>query len=222
MIGKKSAVVAIGTALLLAASMSQVHAQACLGVPTGDGSFTPQFTIGLQDQATTFGGLLTANFPGPLSLQGAYAMADYDLRSENDNTFGAQAAFEIPGLQFSACPFVGGGYTKGSISVQGADFDENTIVIPIGFGMGKRLATGSNTSVTFFGTPRFLYVRTETDLLTGGNQVSATSDDTRFATDLGVRFGLGSAFLGGAVSLDSDNDSDTIVLFTIGFGFGGR
>jgi hypothetical protein len=221
MIGKKTAVVAICAALLFAALTNHVHAQACLGVPTGDGSFTPQFTIGLQDNITTFSGGVTANFAGPLSLQGSYAATDYASTEADDKAFGAQAAYEVPGVQFSMCPFIGGGYGTSSVAAVGADYDENRYIVPVGVGFGKTLSTGPNTAVTFFGTPRFVYVRHDTKILSGGTEQTVKTNDTLFATDLGIRFALRSAFIGSAVSLDTEDTSDTVVLFTIGFGFGG-
>lgn len=204
--------------LLSVVVATPVFAQACIGVPIADGAFAIEGQFSTTDGAKGYGADVTANLAGPLTLQGGFQIVDLDGVEESATTFGGTVAFEIPKLQFSACPLVGFSYGSWSDQLFGVDVDVTEIVVPIGFGIGKTIAAGSNLGLTLFAVPQFLYISGKIEA--AGQEETDSSNE--FGADLGFRLGGRSVYAGGGVFFSSVEDSDPTFNVTVGFSFGGR
>jgi hypothetical protein len=198
-----------------------LSAQACLGIPTRDGSIAMIGSFMLTDGAKGFGGTIHGNLDGPISLQAGYAITDIDDLGANVNSFHAGFAFEIPDLSFSACPFIGAVYSTWSDSALGLEADLTQLVVPIGLGIGKQFAAGPSLGFTIFATPQFFHVRSKVSIA-GFDLASGTDSASEFGLELGFRLGTSAAFGGAGVSFTSVDESDPVFNVVLGFAAGRR
>lgn len=198
-------------------------AQACIGVPIPDASFGIAGHFQTTEGANGYGGSLTANLAGPFSVQGRYTLLDMDDIEENANSFGGTAAYEIPNISFSVCPFVGLDYTKWSATDPdfGVEVDVSETVIPIGLGLGYTFAASPTIGLTVYGMPQFMHIRGKLTASAGGEEESFEDDSNEFGADIGFRLGTSSLFGGAGVMFTSIEESDPVFTVAIGIAVGG-
>lgn len=208
------------TAALVAAPVP-VIAQACIGIPTAEGSLAVVGGFATTDGAKGFGGTLHGNLEGPISIQAGYTLWDLDDIDENFNAFHAALGMEVPNLSFSACPFVGAEYATWSESAFGVDVEITQTVIPVGLGIGKSFAAGPALDFTLFAAPQFMYIRTKGSVSDGTDSFSDTESGSEFGLGVGFRMGTQAVFGGAGVSFNTIEESDPTFSLSIGLGFGG-
>jgi hypothetical protein len=200
---------------------SAAAGQACLGIPTNDGSVAIIGSFATTNGAKAYGGTVHGNLVGPISLQAGYSLIDVDDVDANVNSFHAGVAAELPSLSFSACPFAGAEYSTWSESGFGVDVDFTQTVIPVGLGIGKQFAAGPTMGFTIFATPQFMYIRAKLSVTDGIDSISETESSSEFGLGFGFRLGNSSVFGGGGVSFTSIEDSDPVFNVSLGFAVGG-
>ncbi|MEX2610633.1 MAG: hypothetical protein WEA24_11845 [Gemmatimonadota bacterium] len=178
--------------------------------------------VGFPENAKSYSGEVTADLVGPLSLGAGFGITKIDDVDENVTTFGGQAAYEVSGTSFSACPVVGAEYSTWSDTFSGVDVDVNQLVIPVGVGIGTTLAAGSNTDVVLFAVPQFLHIRSSVEASEGNVSFEDSDSDNEFGAEAGARFVFGSIFAGAGVFMTSIEDDDPTFNLAVGLTFGGR
>src|SRR5688572_7603851 len=157
----------LATAFIAAlAAPSAVSAQVCMGVPIRDGAFGIFADYTTTEGVDGFGGSVTANLNGPISVQLGYRLDSLDDIEENANTFYGNLAYEFPNMSFSVCPIVGASYGKWSDDVLGVELDVSELVIPIGVGVGREFTRGP-VDISLFAIPQFLHIRGEVSVSDG-------------------------------------------------------
>lgn len=198
----------------------QLSAQPCLGIPAADGQFAFQAGVGLTSGAVSYGGSFTANFRGPLSAGVGYTYTDFDRQEmpeqdPNGNTVSANVAFEIPGIEFSACPILGFEYSQVTglyLPIYPGPSTVKSVAVPVGIGVGKILPVASNLRLTPFASAQFFYVRSEAQAEGPLGDESAKYTDDAFEAGgvLGILFGSERMQIGGSGSFTTIDESDPI------------
>lgn len=175
-------------------------AQACIGGPLSDGSVAIEGNYAADNLQQSFGGMLTGNPAGPLSVQAGYFARESKGTGRQYGTFSGGIALEIPKLSFSACPYVGArhqvhpavnGLTKTPVNIA-----ETTI--PIGFAVGSSVAAGPSLDVSVFAMPQLLYKRIGITFA-DGTDGSDSYWQSRWGANLGFRLSSGPVFGGASV-----------------------
>ena len=208
------AVLAAALAVLCPGLLS---AQACLGVPTADRQTALQGGVGFTQGMKSYGAGVSANLQGPLSVYANYNLLKPDNIDTSGNEFGAGVGYELAASGVSLCPAVGASYARFH---EEFGFEEGTvtsIVVPLGLGIGKLLPAGANSYVTVFGAPQFLYLKTEVSYDGGLGSFEVSDTRNEFGGTVGLRYGTAGFYLGGAVSMNTIENSDPI--FSVGLGF---
>jgi hypothetical protein len=191
-------------------------AQVCVGVPTRDGDLAFSGTFGITDGAKIYGIGANADVTGPLSLEVGYSLITYDDLADNANSFHAGIGLELPGLNFSACPFAGLQYSILDTQWFGIDVGVRQTVGVVGFGIGKSFAIAPEAQLGLYTVPQFLYLRARITATDGVFSESETNSETEFGASLGFRLASRSFFGGAAVSFSTIEDSDPVFTVTLG------
>jgi hypothetical protein len=213
------AAAALVAAVALPAAAS---AQVCIGVPIRDGAFGIAGEFQTGEGAKGFGGTLTANLTGPLSVQAGYTLIDIDEVDDNGNTFFGNVAWELPNMSFSVCPVAGVAYSSFTTEVFGFEADASQIAIPIGIGIGKEFAASPTLNMSLFAVPHFVHLRNKFTLSDGTAEESETESENEFGAQLGARIGTGQLWAGAGVSFTTVEDTDPVFSLTLGIALGGR
>ena len=208
------------TALLMTALSAEAAAQACIGVPIGNGSFAIEGQFATSDGSKSYGATATANLQSPITIQGGYTLTDLDGVEKNANGFHGLVAYEVPTRSFSACPLVGISYNKWSDDFLGVDVDVTETVIPIGLGIGKTIPAGSNLGLTLFAVPQFLHIRGKIEADGGTGSETASDNSNEFGSEFGFRLGGSAFFAGASVMFTTVEDSDPSFGVTLGIALG--
>lgn len=210
-----------GLALLafLGFSAGSLAAQACLGSPAAPGQIAVQGTAAFTDGQKRFGAGTQANLEGPLSVGGRYALVTLDDVDTNGHSFGATAAYELPGFGLSLCPYVGFDYLTMSESELGASARASILEVPAGFALGTSFLAGDGLTVTPFAAPHVLLMRYSTSISGLGEEFDESFSDTEteLGAALGASVGLEQLYLTGNVSFNTLDGSDPV--FGVGLGF---
>jgi hypothetical protein len=197
-----------------------LQAQACIGVPTADRQFGLAGAMGFTEGQKMYGGELSANLAGPISVGGGYALVKPDDVDTNGNHFSGRAAWELPVAQVSVCPTSGVGYTRFHEEQAGDEATVTSMVIPVGLGFGKSLRAGENMSITLSAVPQYLYIKNRAET-TGTVNLEVEDSESAFGADLGVSLGMRSWYVGGGASFNSVEGSDPVFSVGLGVLFGG-
>lgn len=219
MLSRSVVTLSVLMSLLLAPCV--IHAQACYGVPTTDGAVSIIGAFSLTNGAKGYGGNVSANLTGPITLQAGFGITDIDDVDSNITSFNAGAGYELPHISFSACPFVGAGYSTWSETLQGIDVDFTQTVIPVGLALGRVWSAGPTVDLNLYAAPQFLYFRGRASASDGTTTITETDSSSEFGLELGFALGNGSVFGGGGVSITSIDDSDPVFTASVGFAVGG-
>lgn len=206
---------AFAAALVLAPAA--VQAQTCIGVPIGAGQFAIGADVGFPEGGKTYGGVVTANLNGPLSLQARVDVFKVDDAPEDADdsitAFGGQVAYKlVQSSSYSACPFVGVSYF--SEGEDGASI--SALQVPIGLGIGAALPVGG-LDLSGFATPQLLITRADIEL----GPISEDDTSTDFGAEIGARLRTGPVYFGGSVLVTSADDSDPEFRVSVGLALGG-
>lgn len=213
----------VSTTLVIAALAlpGVLQAQACIGVPSADRQFGLAGAMGVTEGQKSYGGELSANLAGPITVGGGYALVKPDDVDTNGNHFQGRAAYEMSVANFSVCPTSGVGYTRFHEEEAGESATVTATVIPVGLGFGKSLRAGENMSITLSAVPQWLFVKNRAEM-TGTINMEAEESDNAFGADFGVNFGMRSFYAGGGVSVNSFEGSEPVYTFGLGVLFGGN
>jgi hypothetical protein len=215
---------------LLAASVTcragPAMAQACLGVPTHDAQFNVRGEVAFPQDTRQYSAVVTADLNGPLSFELNAGLIDIDEVEDNGASFGGKLAYEMAVSQLSICPLGGGQYstitveeTDGAVTLEG---DANSLVIPVGIGLGKTLPLGSGSSLTLYAQPQYLHIRSSFEAAVAGIEIDEEAIENEFGIDAGARLGLGRLLVGGAMNWATLPDYDPVFSVTAGVTFGRR
>lgn len=185
-------------AAFAAAGPTAALAQACIGVPAANGQFAVSGAAGFTEGASIYGGDLTANVAGPVSVGVGYAMTDIDGAEENINEFSGTAAYEVSVAGFSACPATGASYSKISSEDEFGSASLSMVTVPVGLGFGKTFRAGGSLAVTPFAMPQLLYMRASFDTDSEADGMSESTNE--FAGVAGLRVGVERFYVSGDVS----------------------
>jgi len=210
------------SAIAAALTAAPVSAQICTGYPTVDGQKAITAGIGFPDGGKTYSLRGAVDLTGPLSVNGGVDVGTIDDVDDNAYNFGANVAYELKGLSFSACPVVGVNYGTFSMEDSGATMDISALNIPLGFGVGQTFAAGSN-SFGLYAVPQFVISRGTIEMdIPGVGSAEESETDTFFGADIGALFKAGSFFAGASVNVTSQEDSDAVFGLNVGMLFGRR
>lgn len=205
-----------------AVTAAPATAQICTGFPTVDGQKAITAGIGFPEGGKTYSVAGAVDLMGPLSVNGGVAIGTIDDIDDKQYGFGANVAYEIKGLSFSACPVVGLSYSTFSAEDEGASLSISSLDVPIGFGVGQTFAAGSNASVGLFAIPALVISRGSFESESPLGSFDTSETDTYFGADIGALFQTGSFFAGGSVFVSSLEDSDAIFSVNLGMLIGRR
>ncbi len=213
----------ISTTLVMAALAlpGMLQAQACIGVPSQDRQFGLAGAMGFTEGQKMYGGELSANLAGPLTVGGGYALVKPDDVDTNGNHFTGRAAFELPVASVSVCPTSGLGYTRFHEEEAGESATVTATVIPVGVGFGKSMRAGENMSITFAAIPQFLYIKNRVET-SGTLNMEAEDSENAFGAELGVNLGMRSWYVGGGASFNTVDGSEPVFQVGLGILFGGH
>ena len=212
----------ISATLVIAALVvpGMLQAQACIGVPSQDRQFGLAGAMGFTEGQKSYGGELSANLAGPLTVGGGYALVKPDNVDTNGNHFQGRAAYELPMGNLSVCPTSGLGYTRFHEEEGGESATVTATVIPVGIGFGKSFRAGENMSITFAAIPQYLYIKNRAESA-GTINLEVEDSESAFGADLGVNLGMRSWYVGGGASFNSVEGSDPVFQVGLGILFGG-
>lgn len=191
-------------------------AQACMGVPIGDAGFAVRGEVSLPESAKTYEAALNANLIGPIAFELFGGLVDFDDVDDNGATFGGKAAYELGIAAASICPLVGVDYTTFSAGEGASEVELNTLVVPIGIGIGTTLPVGTAADVALYAQPAFLYINSSATI--AGEEFDESENE--FGADVGARLGFGRFLVGGSVNFTTIEDSDAVFALTAGVRFG--
>jgi hypothetical protein len=125
--------------VLVAASATEVSAQACLGLPTLPG----QFALGaqLETETTTFAGYgarVVANTPFGFAVGASYRYDELPDFAQTGHTFGGLAAVELPMPVTSICPVLEVLYSTVESGTANVPLG-STLRVPLTLGVGQRI-----------------------------------------------------------------------------------
>jgi hypothetical protein len=180
-------------------------------------------SVGGVDGVNSYGISLNANLEGPFSLEGGYQLSDFEDTDTNGNFFYGRVAYELPVAAVSVCPFAGAGYFKASEEEAGIEGSIELTTIPIGLGIGKRLAVGESANFDIFARPQFLYLDASAEVSGGDGGFFGVSDsETEFGADLGANIVFSSFYAGAGVFLSTIEDADPLFSVRLGVLVGGN
>lgn len=198
-------------AAFAAAGPTAALAQACVGVPAANGQFAVSGGAGFTEGASIYGGGLTANVAGPVSVGVGYAMTDFDLIEENLNEFSGSAAYEVSMAGVSACATTGASYGSFSSDDEVEGDSPSLVTIPLGLGLGKTFRAGGNLAVTPFAVPQYLHMRASSGL-----EGAETETANEFRGVVGLSVGVERFYVAGDVSQTTLEGAEP--LFSVGAG----
>jgi len=213
-----------------ALTAAPVSAQVCTGFPTVDGQKAITANVGFPDGGKTYTLAGSVDLIGPFSINGGLGLSTIDGIDDKMYHAGANVAYELKGLGFSACPVVGLSYSRFKVEEEINDGGE-TIVgeattssfdVPLGFGIGQTFAAGSSAQFGLFAVPQVVISRTSAEFSAGGASFDASDTETYFGADIGALFQTGAFFAGGSVFVSSLEDSDPVFSVNLGMLIGRR
>jgi hypothetical protein len=192
-----------------------------MGVPIRDGAFGIYGEYSTTEGADGFGGSVTANLNGPISLQAGYTLTTIEDLDENANFFHGRVAYEFPNMSFSVCPIAGASYGTWSDEAFGVEADASELTIPIGLGVGRSFTRGP-VDISLYAIPQFLHIRGEVTVAFGGNEGSESESTNEFGAELGARVGTSNIWGGAGFFFTTLAESDLVFSIGIGIAIGGR
>ena len=207
--------------LAIAFAPAAATAQICTGTPAPEGGAGIEGTFTAAEGAKGFGGSVTGNLAGPISLQGGYSIMTVDNVDENVQGFHGGVGFELSDMSFSACPLVGAAYYTWGDVFSGIRIDLTQLVVPVGLGLGKTFSTSPSVDFSLYAIPQFLYYRTKATASSGGLSESETESTNEFGAKLGFLIGGSSVFGGAGVGFSTLEDSDPTFSVAAGILIGG-
>lgn len=207
-------------ATALALFPSVLLAQACIGVPAGNGQVALSGGAGFTEGVKSYGAEAAFNLVGPVSLEAGYSLVTFDDIDNNGNTVSGSGAFELPVPGLSVCPAAGVSHMRWSERFELAEVTLTSTIIPVGMGVGRELPAGPNLFVTLFAVPQFLHVRGTISGSEGGASVSVSDSTNEFGTALGMRLGSDEFYVGAGVNLTTIEGSDPTFGVTMGLVLG--
>ena len=212
--------------IVAAVSAAPVSAQVCTGFPTVDGQKAITAAVGFPENGKLYSVAGSVDLMGPLSVNGKLGLGTVDEIDDKLYSAGANVAYELKGLGFSACPVVGLSYSR--MKMDGSDEEiEGSMTIssfdvPIGFGVGQTFAAGSSANFGLYAVPQFVISRGKAEIEIEGISVDESDTDTFFGANIGALFQTGSFFAGGSVFLTSQEDVDPVFSVNLGVLLGRR
>jgi hypothetical protein len=212
----------VSTTLVIAALAvpGMLQAQACIGVPSVDRQFGLAGAMGFTEGQKMYGGELSANLAGPISVGAGYGLVKPDNVDTNGNHFQGRAAWEMSMAKLSVCPTSGVGYTRFHEEEGAESATVTAMVIPVGLGFGKSLRAGENMQITLSAVPQYLYIKNRMES-SGTINLEAEDSESAFGADFGVNVGMRSWYVGGGASFTSVENSDPVFSVGLGILFGG-
>jgi hypothetical protein len=208
-----AAALAASAALLPAGAL---QAQACIGVPVGQGAMALVGHAGTTGDASRVGGDFVANLNGPLSLGFGYTRAGAEGTRPARDTFSGRAALQMLLVEPMVCPVAGVRHTRWAGTVATGGGDVRVLEFPLGVGIGAtRALLAPGTGVTLFAVPQVVFQRTTTDGF-GGER---TDTATEFEGEVGFRVGTARFFGGAGVVLSSASGADPLFAVSLGVAF---
>lgn len=198
---------------------AQLAAQACLGSPTLSRQTAAELSLSFADGATGYGAGVTTKLAGPLALGANVETVSFDNIDKNANRFGVRMAYELPVAALSLCPAVGARYTTFGTTLEDIRMDMSQVLIPLGFGVGKRFDLEQGLVFIPSAMGNVLYYREKASLEFEGDGGSITGTATKFGGTVGATLGFNRFFGRGAVSFDNIEDSKSVVSLSLGVVF---
>ncbi len=185
--------IVILTAAALVAGTAGAAAQACLGLPTRDGSIAVAASHAATNGTSRLGGDFHADVSGPGAFGVAYrrgaddgAGSSYELRGAYDLYLVEPAICGVAGLRFTD---------------RTSDTGAERLAVPVGLGIGKALR-GERLTAIVYAIPQYMWVREDRSV--PGLEDVETSNE--FTGEAGVTLGILPLFVNGAVILDTLDD----------------
>jgi hypothetical protein len=201
---------------------SVVAAQACLGIPVGEGAYTIGALGSFTEGRKSFGPNVQVNIEGPLAVSAGYRMTIYDDVDPNGHGVSGMIAYDLALEGLSMCPVVGLSYDRISESEDDITGRVSSTVIPIGLGIGKTFSSATESlAVTLSATPQFLYVRTSVGIFGDEGSITVSDSSTEFGASLNAVVGTGTFYFGAGVLLTSIEESDPVFGIGVGAFLGG-
>lgn len=204
-------IVVVPAIIAMLAIPGAIAAQACVGIPVAESSNAVTAQIGFPQDAMSYGAAFRHNMEGPLSFSAGYTLSSYDGVDPKQHGLNVEADYELPGLEFSACPVVGLGYT----SLSDAGGSVSTLSIPIGVGVGKSFELSPTLSVNPFVVPQWVWMQATIEF--GGEEI--TADDSMLAAVLGATFATPRFYLGGGLTWFNQDNVDPVFSLMAGMPF---
>jgi len=209
---------------LVSTIAANATAQACVGVPSGDGRFALQAGVGLTTGATSYGADFSANVRGPFVVGASYALTNLAYAEPNGSTFSGDVAFEIPGVGMSLCPRFGVAYSRASgLSTNiypGPYTTVTTVSWSLEVGGGKTLPVTPTLFATPFAAAGLVLLHSQAQAKSGGFTSDRYTDDVAgLGAVLGLLIGGRKVHAGARVSFVTIDDSDPLVTLGVGFVF---
>jgi len=207
-----------------AVTAAPVSAQVCTGFPTVDGQKAITAAVGFPDGGKLYSLAGSVDLIGPLSVNGNLNLGTIDDVDDKLYGAGANVAYELKGLGFSACPVVGLSYSRMKMedAEEEASLTVSSFDVPIGFGVGQTFAAGSNANFGVYAVPQFIISRGKMEMEVEGISVDDSETDTYFGANIGALFQTGSFFAGGSVFVSSLENSDAVFSVNLGVLLGRR
>lgn len=179
------------TAAGLLGGATGASAQACLGLPTGDGAVALAGSYTTVEGSDEVGGEFNADVTGPGAFGFAYRT---DRDDDGPSTYEVRGAYDLYLLEPSICGVAGLRFMdleSGAVSER--------LGVPVGFGVGKTLGAGRLTA-TVYAIPQYMWVREVRSGTLGDEEVETSNE---FTGEAGVTFGVLPLFVNGAITLDT-------------------
>lgn len=192
-------------------------AQACMGVPLNNANFAVRGEVELPEGAKEYDAVLNANLLGPIAFELFGGILDFEDSEENGATFGGKVGYELGLAAASVCPIVGADYTTVSEDdTELGDVSVNSLVVPIGIGVGTTLPLGTSADVALYAQPAFLWIRNSVEIA-GASESDSMNE---FGAEAGAMLGFGRFLVGGSVNFNTIENSDAVFALTGGVRFG--
>jgi hypothetical protein len=205
--------VLVGVLALVACGAQDVYAQACWGVPAGDGQGAVGTSIGLAEDVTSYGVSASANLRGPVLVGAGFSIHDIEDLDDNATSFGGQLGAELPTTSLSVCPTVGVSRTTFSTDVFGVDVDASGLQVPVTLAVGRRFDTADGLALVPSAEAGLIHIRSEVEA--AGFEESESANE--FLGRVGLTLGWQQIFMSGGISFTTEEDSDPS--FGLGLGF---
>lgn len=196
-----------------------LSAQACVGSPALSRQIAADVSLSFTDGAAGYGAGITRQLASPISLSANAETFKVDNVDKNLNRFGFRAAYELPVAELSICPTVGVRYSSFGTTLDGTSMNMSQVLVPLGFGMGKRFELEHGIVLIPSVMGDLLYVRERATSRFRGNGDSLAETATKVGGTIGATLGFNRLFGRGAVSFNKVANSDPVVSISFGLLF---